>query len=58
LARHTAYQPAISLEAMLRDTIDGIERTGSAQPYHADEREEALIAQLMGGEAEVSGMLG
>jgi nucleoside-diphosphate-sugar epimerase len=58
LTRDTGFRPEISLEAMLRETIDGLEQTGAAQPYAADLAEDALIAHLLAGEAEITALLG
>lgn len=58
LTRDTGFRPEISLEAMLRETMETLEQTGAAEPYTANLAEDALIAQLLTGETELTALLG
>jgi nucleoside-diphosphate-sugar epimerase len=58
LTRDTGFRPEISLEAMLRETIAWLQQSGAAQPYVASPVEDAMIAQLLAGEAELAALLG
>jgi nucleoside-diphosphate-sugar epimerase len=57
LTRDTGFRPQISLETMLRETIDALEQSGAAQPYAAHLAEDALIAHLLASEAEIDALV-
>jgi nucleoside-diphosphate-sugar epimerase len=58
LTRDTGFQAEVSLDQMLRETIDWLERTSSAQPYTPGPAEAELTDRLLAAEAEVVRLLG
>lgn len=57
LTHDTGFRPQVSLEAMLRETIDALEQNGAALPYAANLAEDALIAQLLAAESEIDALV-
>jgi nucleoside-diphosphate-sugar epimerase len=58
LTQATGFSPSITLEAMLRETIQRLELSGAALPYVANATEQALIERTRAGETEVAALLG
>jgi nucleoside-diphosphate-sugar epimerase len=57
LTEGTGFSPSITLEAMLRETIEALEQSGAAQPYAVDAAGQALIERLRAGESELEDLL-
>jgi nucleoside-diphosphate-sugar epimerase len=57
LTEETGYAPSVSLAAMIRETISGLEQSGAAQPYVPDAREAAMIERLRAAEADLMHLL-
>jgi nucleoside-diphosphate-sugar epimerase len=57
LTRNTGFQPSVSLDSMLRETIEALERSGATTAYIADPVEAALTARLVAAEADLTRLL-
>jgi nucleoside-diphosphate-sugar epimerase len=57
LVREVGYTPKVTLEAVIRETIQWLEQSGAAQPYVAGAFEAALVERLHTADREVAALL-